>query len=408
MIPPTLTGRDTDKKREEILNYFNDSFETFEKLFDMLKDDSVFYKKSEPTRHPMIFYFGHTATFYINKLNLSKIINKRINPNFESIFAIGVDEMSWDDLDESRYDWPSVDEVREYRKTVKSLVQELIKTLPLKLPMTQNDPMWIILMGIEHERIHIETSSVLHRQMPLSFIKKLDAFPICKIDNPPVKNEMISVNEKSLRLGKDEDHHLYGWDNEYGVYYTKVEKFKVSKYLVSNFEFLEFVKENGYENEQFWDQEGKNFLKNTNAKHPTFWIKQKEGNYLYRTLMDTIPLPLSWPVEVNCLEAQAFLRWKSLKDNISYTLPSEEQFYSIYAEAELEDIPNLEISKFNIDLVHYASPAPVDSFSQKGIYDPIGNVWQWTRTPIYPFEGFKVHPVYDDFSVPTFDKKHTI
>ena len=50
MIPPTLTGRDTRKKREEILNYFNDSYETFEKLFDMLKDDSVFYKKSEPTR----------------------------------------------------------------------------------------------------------------------------------------------------------------------------------------------------------------------------------------------------------------------------------------------------------------------------------------------------------------------
>ena len=85
--------------------------------------------------------------------------------------------MSWDDLDESRYDWPSVDEVREYRKTVKTLIQKLIKTLPLKLPVTQNDPIWIILMGIEHERIHLETSSVLHRQMPLSFIKKSRGFP---------------------------------------------------------------------------------------------------------------------------------------------------------------------------------------------------------------------------------------
>ncbi len=408
MIPPTLTGTDTDKKREEILNYFNDSYETFEKLFDMLKDESVFYKKSEPTRHPMIFYFGHTATFYINKLNLAKIIDKRINPGFESIFAIGVDEMSWDDLDESRYDWPEVDKVKEYRKTVKTLVQELIKTLPLKLPITKEDPMWIILMGIEHERIHIETSSVLHRQIPLEFIKKIDGFPICRIDNSPVKNELITISEKSLRLGKNEDHHLYGWDNEYGTYNTKVEEFKASKYLVSNSQFLEFVEDGGYENERFWDEEGKNFLKNTNAKHPTFWIRTKRGNYLYRTIMETIPLPLSWPVEVNCLEAQAFLRWKSLKNNISYTLPSEEQFYSIYKEAELEDIPNLEISNFNIDLVHYASPAPVDSFSQNGIFDPIGNVWQWTRTPIYPFEGFNVHPVYDDFSVPTFDQKHNL
>ena len=214
---------------------------------------------------------------------------------------------------------------------------------------------------------------------------------------------MITISEKSIRLGKDEVHHLYGWDNEYGTYNTRVEEFKVSKHLVSNHEFLEFVEENGYENEQFWDEEGKIFLKNTNVEYPPFWIKQKEGKYLYRTLMDTIPLHLFMARrKVNYLEAQAFLRWKSLKDNINYTLPSEEQFYSIYKEAELEDIPNLEISKFNIDLAHYASPAPVDRFSQNGIFDPVGNVWQWTRTPIYPFEGFKVHPVYDDFSVPTF------
>ena len=37
-----------------------------------------------------------------------------------------------------------------------------------------------------------------------------------------------------------------------------------------------------------------------------------------------------------------------------------------------------------------------------------GNVWQWTQTPIYPFEGFQVHPLYDDFSVPTFDGQHNL
>jgi putative 4-mercaptohistidine N1-methyltranferase len=38
----------------------------------------------------------------------------------------------------------------------------------------------------------------------------------------------------------------------------------------------------------------------------------------------------------------------------------------------------------------------------------IGNVWQWTRTPIMPFKGFEVHPLYDDFSVPTFDGRHNL
>ena len=62
----------------------------------------------------------------------------------------------------------------------------------------------------------------------------------------------------------------------------------------------------------------------------------------------------------------------------------------------------------NIALDKYASPCPVDTFKQGDFYDVVGNVWQWSRTPIYPFEGFKVHPIYDDFTVPTFDGKHNI
>jgi hypothetical protein len=41
-------------------------------------------------------------------------------------------------------------------------------------------------------------------------------------------------------------------------------------------------------------------------------------------------------------------------------------------------------------------------------FDIIGNVWQWTRTPIMPFHGFQVHPLYDDFSLPTFDGRHNL
>ena len=38
----------------------------------------------------------------------------------------------------------------------------------------------------------------------------------------------------------------------------------------------------------------------------------------------------------------------------------------------------------------------------------LGNVWQWTETPIYPFHGFEIHPWYDDFSTPTFDTRHNL
>ncbi|MBV5350115.1 SAM-dependent methyltransferase, partial [bacterium] len=76
----------------------------------------------------------HTATFFINKLLLAGLIDQRLNPRFESMFAVGVDEMSWDDLNEARYDWPGVDEVRVYRQSVRATVDRLIRSQPLSLP----------------------------------------------------------------------------------------------------------------------------------------------------------------------------------------------------------------------------------------------------------------------------------
>src|SRR5690606_40308719 len=62
----------------------------------------------------------------------------------------------------------------------------------------------------------------------------------------------------------------------------------------------------------------------------------------------------------------------------------------------------------NIELKYGTSSCPVDHFQQGDFYDIQGNVWQWTETPIYPFHGFQVHPLYDDFSTPTFDGRHNI
>ena len=402
-----LDGHSIDSKRQEIKEYFHNTYELYEKVFDVLKDDTVFYEKSEITRHPMIFYFGHTATFFINKLINMKIINQRVNPSFESIFAVGVDEMDWDDMDNSRYSWPEVSDVRKYRDSVKEIVDSLIMTLPLTLPIKEDSPMWIILMGIEHERIHIETSLVLHRQMPLELIKESDYFPACSKSSQHPKNEMIEIGAKKIKLGVDKSHKLYGWDNEYGVYEESVESFKASKYLVSNGEFIEFVKDRGYEREEFWDEEGIKFLELTKTKKPTFWVLESDV-YKYRTLSKIIDMPYDWPVDVNALEAEAFCRYKSKKEKVTYQLPSEVEYRVLYDYAVLEDIPEFHESRANLNFYHYASASPVNEFSFNGLYDVVGNVWQWSRTPIRAFKGFEVHEAYDDFSVPTFDEKHAL
>ena len=404
-----LNGDNVDKKREQIKAYFLQVYETYEKLFEMLKSDAVFYKKANPLRHPLIFYFGHTATFFINKLILAKIIKKRINPTFESIFAIGVDEMSWDDLDEKNYDWPSVEEVRRYRDKVKALIIELIDSLPLKLPIVWESPFWAILMGIEHENIHIETSSVLIRELPIDDVMPLSGFDICKKSSSAPKNELLEVPGAKVVMGKDFNTlDYYGWDNEYGYKEEIVKEFKASKYLVSNGEFLEFVKAGGYETKEYWSEEGQKWLEFKKAKHPTFWVK-KDGVYKYRAIAQIIDMPWDWPVDVNYLEAEAFCNYLSHKTGKSIRLPSEAEYYRLYEYAKVPDISKWgKKAPANINLEYFASSSPVDMFEFNGFYDVIGNVWQWSCTPINGYDGFKVHPLYDDFSTPTFDGKHNL
>lgn len=42
----------------------------------------------------------------------------------------------------------------------------------------------------------------------------------------------------------------------------------------------------------------------------------------------------------------------------------------------------------------------------KGIYDSIGNVWEWIEGYASALNGFVPHPFYEDFSTPCFDGKH--
>jgi hypothetical protein len=98
-----LNDGEADQKRSEILQYFHKSFDLYESLFDCLASEEAFTTKARPLRHPLIFYFGHTAVFYINKLNVARLIDERVDPALESSLAIGVDEMSRDDLNDGNY-----------------------------------------------------------------------------------------------------------------------------------------------------------------------------------------------------------------------------------------------------------------------------------------------------------------
>ena len=130
--------------REQIRVYFHQTADLYESLFECLASDEAYFVKPISLRHPLIFYYGHTNTFFINKLILSGLITKRVNPQFESMFAVGVDEMGWDDVNEQNYDWPQVSEVKAYRAKVRQVVDQLISELPLNGPIDWESPWWEI------------------------------------------------------------------------------------------------------------------------------------------------------------------------------------------------------------------------------------------------------------------------
>ncbi len=408
---PSLCGADANVKRAEILNYFYATFDQYQSLFTLLADERAWYQKAIRLRHPLIFYYGHTAAFYINKLYAARLISARVNPHIEAMVAIGVDEMSWDDLDERHYDWPNIEALHAYRAEVRNVVGAFIESMPLSLPIDWQHPAWIILMGIEHERIHLETSSVLIRQLPLAWVQARAEWPPSEQRAAVQENQLIAVAAGRVVLGKPNHALWYGWDNEYGQQTHEIAAFAASKYLVSNHEFLQFVMAGGYDCERYWSDEGWAWATFAEARHPTFWQQQDEQWY-YRSLTALLPMPWEWPVDVNCHEAQAFCQWLSESSGRQIQLPSEAEWMRLRQQFD-QDWPDWQVLPTadvpaNIGLAHGASAGPVSQFPQGDFYDVTGNVWQWTSTPIDAYDGFRVHPLYDDFSTPTFDGKHNL
>lgn len=405
---PLLAGDDSEQKRAEIRRYFHATFDRYEQLFEVLTCDEAYYRKPISLRHPLIFYLGHTATFFINKLVLAGVMDRRINPAFESMFAIGVDEMSWDDLNDERYNWPAVEAVEAYRHAAREMVDQVIRTQPLSLPIGWDNPWWIILMGIEHERIHLETSSVLIRQHALKYVRPHPAWTACRTSSAAPNNDLVAVPASDVRIGRDIDSPIvYGWDNEFGRHEARVEAFQASRYLVSNREFLAFVEAGGYTDESLWQEEGAAWRNFARADHPTFWVRDG-SEWRLRLMLEEVPMPWDWPVETNYHEAKAFCQWKARASGLPVRLPTEDEWHALSRYAGTDGLPDERIAGANLQLDHYASSCPVTEFAHGPFFDVIGNVWQWTETPTYPFDGFRTHPIYDDFTVPTFDDRHNL
>ncbi|ETV92039.1 hypothetical protein H310_13564 [Aphanomyces invadans] len=446
--------------RQDIVDYFDNTWALTDMLFSSFQNEDAFVQPPpHQLRHPMAFYYGHPTCFYINKCRLAGLLDAPVNPAFEDLFEVGVDEMRWDDMSKNEKEWPSVADVQAYRRQVYGIIKGLLEThadfADGHAPITASSQSWALFMAMEHERIHLETSSVLMQEHSVHNFVKPDAFPLyhpsafrprsSKVpeegtDYPA--NRMIRVDAPSdvghvVTLGKPESFPSFGWDNEYGTKRVAVGRtFAASSQLVSNGEFWQFVKDGGYLNQSVWSATGWAWRSFRNTKWPQFWRPdgpQGSHEYRLRALFDEIDMQWDWPVQVNLHEAHAYCRWKNQRDGNSAS-----EYYHVMTEpmhqllrndkdrshpsstTDVDDailnLPRLATMASNDGgaprntNVSFASFSPVDAMppNDQGFHDVFGNAWEWCEDHMSALPGFHVHPVYDDFTLPCFDGEHHV
>ena len=436
-----LVDLSASSSREALLDYFDNTWTLTEVLFSgLVGEEAFFVPPVHRLRHPLVFYYGHVAALYVNKLRVAGALERSVDADLECVLETGVDEMSWDDMSKNESVWPTLERVHAYRRTVYGLVRDFILAAPSAAPPIGmgGHPGWALAMSFEHERIHIETSSVLMRELPARLLERPSQWPAvhpaARAGAPPREEPLaaarfVAVPGGAATLGKPRDFPSFGWDNEYGQATINVPAFEVHDRLTSNGEFLEFVKAGGYSERSLWSEDGWGWRTYRNAKWPTFWTPvgpQGLHEYELRTTHESTALRLDLPAVVNRHEAHAYCTWlarREGKPDGAYRLPAEAEYalmrqpYVDDAGAGASDFPvafggaalRACAGAPNAQLAH-GSESPVDAETPNalGLRGVRGNVWQWCADWFSGMPGFAPHPLYDDFSSPCFDGEHSV
>jgi len=351
-------------------------------LFALVRPDA-FYERPVPERHRIIFYFGHLEAFDWNLISQAAAIPS-FHPEFDQLFAFGIDPKTGQFPQDKPSDWPETSEVQRYTVRVRQTIDDVSNQISEQM----------LSVALEHRLMHAETFAYLlhhlsinQKNIPLVAPPPPGATPI---------HVMIEIPGGTVTLGQPRKQayaqNQFGWDNEFDGHEVSVTAFAMSKYKVTNREYLEFVR--------------------AGAQPPLFWRRQ-EGQWRWRGMWGEAPLPLDWPVYVTHEEACAFAAWTGKR------LPTEAEFHraaygTVSGEEERsypwgDDQPDSRRGNFD---GNRWDPIPVTATplgdSAFGISQLVGNGWEWTSTVFQPFQRFQPLSFYPGYSARFFDGEHYV
>jgi len=240
---------------------------------------------------------------------------------------------------------PSAAEVAAYRAHVDAAVETLIaEASAAALP----EILRILEIGLNHEEQHQELmlTDILH-----AFAQNPTAPAYDTNWQPPQaspKDGYVELPEGIHTIGHQTDG--YCFDNEGPSHRVLVGPVRIARSLVTNGEWLEFIKDGGYANPALWLSDGWAAVQNEGWQAPGHW-QDRDGEWRQLTLAGLKPIDPAAPVmHVSYYEADAFARWAGKH------LPTEQE-WEVAAR-------------------------------QGALNDATGIVWQWTRSSYSPYPGF--------------------
>jgi serine/threonine-protein kinase len=174
----------------------------------------------------------------------------------------------------------------------------------------------------------------------------------------PIKADLVEIPGGTLQMGRND-----GPLQETPAHQVSVLSFFMDKTEVTNAEYAEFVRE-------------------THHAPPSDWNGTKPP---YGTEM--------WPVlNISLEDINAFASWRSKRDNVTYRLPTEQEWEYAARNGERGDLyPWGKDWKDNQAVLKEATPAKVGSHPEGnnrwGVADLIGNVWEWTSSKVSAYPG---------------------